>query len=94
MNEKECGGGEGSTQCLSIHTDEKDPEVLVENKLTPNQKSGLLQKTIAMWWCSDRWELDIKGSFPMGTGGHRPGEENCQVIAPSLGDCEPEATSF
>lgn len=42
MNEKECGGGEGSTQCLSIHRDEEDPDILVENNLTPNQKSGLL----------------------------------------------------
>ena len=93
-NEKVCGGGGGNTQWLSIHMDEKDPEVLVENKQTPNQKSVLLKEAITIWWLSDRWELNINGSFSMCTGGHRPGEENCQATAPSLGTCETEATSF
>lgn len=73
--------------------DEKDPEVLVENKQTPNQKSVLLKEAITIWWLSDRWELNINGSFSMCTGGHRPGEEKCQATAPSLGNCETEATS-
>lgn len=49
--------------------DEQDPEVLVENTQTPNQKSALLKEAITVWWLSDRWELNIKGSFSMCTGG-------------------------
>ena len=74
--------------------DEQDPEVLVENKQTPNQKSALLKEAITVWLLSDRWELNVKGSFSMCTGGCRPGEENCQAAAPSLGNCETEVTSF
>lgn len=54
----------------------------------------LLSKTIPLRQCDDRWELHMEGPFWVCGGGRGAGEANCQLVAPSLGDCEPEAMFF
>ena len=70
-----------------MYMDEKDLGVLVESSVAVENSSQL-------WWCDDRWEFHMHGPFCMCVGGLVAGEANCQVITPSLGDCEPEAMSF